>query len=341
MTKVTIYGAGIFGLSIAFECLKRGATVTVIDPYGVATGSSGGLVGALAPHVPENWNAKKAFQFESLLMAEGFWAEVAKTSGRKTGYTRQGRIQPLADDAAIALAKTRGENAKTLWQGRATWSIVDHATFAPFSPTGLYIYDTLSAHIHPRTATHVLAEAVKTLGGRIVAEAPPDGILLYATGVSDLVQISEARPRLFGNGVKGQALLLDYDARGQAQIFADTVHIVPHNDGTTAIGSTSERDYSDPTSCDAQLETVLARAIAAVPALKGAPILERWAGVRPRSRSRAPVLGKHPLHEDAFIANGGFKIGFGLAPKIAQVMADLILDNHDTVPDDFRPEQSF
>jgi glycine oxidase len=341
MTKVTIYGAGIFGLSIAFECLKRGATVTVIDPNGVAAGASGGLVGALAPHVPENWNAKKAFQFESLLMAEGFWANVGEISGRATGYMRKGRIQPLPDDAAIALAQTRGENAKTLWQGQASWTIIDHAEFAPHSPTGRYIYDTLSAHIHPRTATHALAEAVTRLGGRIVAEAPPEGIRLYATGVADLTQISQSRPRAFGNGVKGQALLLDYDARGHAQIFADTVHIVPHSDGTTAIGSTSERDYTDPTSCDAQLDTVLARAIAAVPALKDAPVLERWAGIRPRSRSRAPVLGKHPFHQDAFIANGGFKIGFGMAPKIAHVMADLLLENHDTIPKDFLPENSF
>ena len=59
MDDVTIRGAGIFGLSIAWECARRGAKVTVVDPQGVAAGSSGGIVGALAPHVPENWNSKK------------------------------------------------------------------------------------------------------------------------------------------------------------------------------------------------------------------------------------------------------------------------------------------
>ncbi|MEO0930773.1 MAG: FAD-dependent oxidoreductase, partial [Pseudomonadota bacterium] len=67
---VTVMGAGIFGLSVAYTCARRGARVRVIDPYGVASGSSGGLVGALAPHVPENWNEKKAFQFDSLIMAQ-------------------------------------------------------------------------------------------------------------------------------------------------------------------------------------------------------------------------------------------------------------------------------
>ena len=80
MDEVTIRGAGIFGLSIAWECARRGAKVTVVDPHGVAAGSSGGIVGALAPHVPENWNSKKAFQFESLIMAEAFCIVLAASA---------------------------------------------------------------------------------------------------------------------------------------------------------------------------------------------------------------------------------------------------------------------
>lgn len=71
MVDITVRGAGVLGLSIAWACVLRGARVQVVDPFGPAAGSSGGLVGALAPHVPENWNPKKAFQLESLLMAEG------------------------------------------------------------------------------------------------------------------------------------------------------------------------------------------------------------------------------------------------------------------------------
>jgi len=115
---------------------------------------------------------------------------------------------------------------------------------------------------------------------------------------------------------------------------------VPHEDGTTAIGSTSERYYDDPTSIDAQLDDVIARAVAAVPALSGAPVIARWAGVRPRSRSRAPMLGAHPFRPGEFLANGGFKIGFGMAPKVGAVMADLMLDGIDRIPDDFKPEAS-
>ena len=63
-------------------------------------------------------------------------------------------------------------------------------------------------------------------------------------------------------------------------------------------------------------------------------------GLRPRSKSRAPMLGAHPLHDGQFIANGGFKIGFGMAPKIAEVMADLVLEGRDAIPEGFRPTAS-
>ena len=116
---VTVMGAGVFGLSVAYACVQRGAKVQVIDPNGVASGASGGVVGALAPHVPENWNAKKAFQLDSLLMQADFWAEVSALTDLPTGYTRSGRLQPLADHAAIALARAREGTAKDLWQDNA------------------------------------------------------------------------------------------------------------------------------------------------------------------------------------------------------------------------------
>ena len=113
---------------------------------------------------------------------------------------------------------------------------------------------------------------------------------------------------------------------------------IPH-DGTLAVGSTSEREY-DANSTDALLDRVIDRAFDILPELQYAVVLARWAGVRPRSKSRAPVLGSHPINASEYIANGGFKIGFGMAPKIAQVMADFILENTDTIPSDFRVEKS-
>ena len=334
---ITVRGAGIFGLSIAWALTQRGATVQVIDPNGPAAGASGGIVGALAPHVPENWNPKKQFQLESLLMAERFWQEVAEAGGQSPGYGRLGRVQPIADDAALALATARADTARTLWGDAATWQVrpVADAQWGAASPTGMEIFDTLSARIHPRQACMALVAALKAQGVPITADGPDADITIHATGVAGLEALNASHTRMVGAGIKGQAALLAHAAPNAPQLFADTLHIIPHADGTTAIGSTTERDYAHPAQTDTQLDHIIARARAAIPALADAPVIARWAGLRPRSRSRAPMLGAWPDRLGHFIANGGFKIGFGMAPKVAATMADLILDGRNTIPDGF------
>ncbi|MCF2871775.1 FAD-binding oxidoreductase [Octadecabacter sp. G9-8] len=338
---VTVRGAGAFGLSVAWACIQAGATVRVIDPNGVASGASGGIVGALAPHVPEQWNPKKAFQLESLLMAESWWAQVEDAGGAASGYARTGRLQPIVDDAALALAKDRGQGARTLWQGRAIWEVVTASSdFAPASPTGLLIHDTLSARLHPAQACAALAAAITARGGQIATDGPDEGHVVWATGWEGLNALTADHTRMVGAGIKGQAVLLEYDARTAPQLFVDGLHIIPHADGTTAIGSTTERDFDDPTSTDNQCDALLEKARTAIPVLADAPEIKRWAGVRPRSRTRAPMLGKHPFRTGEFIANGGFKIGFGMAPLAAEQLSRLILTGENLIPPDFDPSAS-
>lgn len=342
MVEITIRGAGIFGLSVAWACVQRGARVRVIDPNGPAAGSSGGIVGALAPHVPENWNAKKAFQLDSLLMAAAFWSQVQQVGGGASGYVRAGRLQPIYDQHGLTLARQRAQTAKALWHDHATWEVIPStgAPWEPDSPTGWLIQDTLSALIHPAQACAALVKALSAKDVQITANGPDHGQVLWATGVAGLDALTRGQHRSVGGGVKGQAALLDYDAARLPQLFADGVHVVPHLDGTVAVGSTSERDYDNATQTDDKLDAVLDAARKAVPALKDAPVIQRWAGVRPRSRSRAPMLGPWPDKPGHFIANGGFKIGFGMAPKVADVMADLLLEGRDTIPEGFRVEDN-
>jgi glycine/D-amino acid oxidase-like deaminating enzyme len=337
-----VRGAGVFGLACARACARRGARVFVADPHGIGAGASGGVVGALAPHAPGGWNPKKQFQLESLLMAADWWAQVAAAGGGDPGYGRHGRLQPVPDDRALALARARCADAATLWGDAADWAVIPAeraGNCAPASPTGWLIHDTLSARLHPARACAALAAALHATGGRVGPDLPalPAGTPeIHATGAAGLAGLCADTGQPVGRAVKGQAALLRCDRNGAPQLYADGLHVVPHADGTVAVGSTSETDFADPTGHDGLLDDVIARARKVCPVLADAPVVARWAGLRPRARTRAPMLGPHPFKPGVYIANGGFKIGFGMAPKVAETIADLVLEGRDTIPAGFR-----
>jgi glycine/D-amino acid oxidase-like deaminating enzyme len=268
---------------------------------------------------------------------------VAAASGCDPGYARSGRVQPLADATAVERAEAREATAREHWQGRHDWCVLPADRFAGLvdSPTGVVVFDSLSARLHPRRALAALVRALEVRGAEVTTEPRAGDLEIHATGVAGLAELNGlSGARIIGAGVKGQAAVLACDLGDAPQLYADGLHVVPHVDGTIAVGSTSERDYDDPSATDAQLDDVIARARAACPALREAQVIERWAGLRPRTRSRAPMLGPHPLHAGAYIANGGFKIAFGMAPLCAELLADLVVDGIDRIPPEFRPEAS-
>ncbi|NOX74038.1 MAG: FAD-binding oxidoreductase [Alphaproteobacteria bacterium] len=341
---IEVFGGGIFGLTVAFFLQERGAQVRLIEKRVIGAGASGGVLGALAPHTPDNWNDKKQFQFESLIATPDFWAKVDRLSGLRSGFGQIGRLVPLETPRELELAQMRVKTAAEFWRGHAEWRVVENSEFegwAVQSASGFHSFDTLSARISPRAACATLAAAFQAIGGTIVEGTTASkgaAAEVWCTGFEGLDDLSRDLGQVVGIGEKGQGLLLDYQAGDVPQLFASGVHFIPHAGGKLAIGSTSERDWQEADSTDDQLEELLRKACGICPSLQGAPVLKRWAGVRPRANKRTPMLGRHPLHDDVFIANGGFKIGFGVAVKAGEVMADLVLNGAADIPEGFLVE---
>ena len=337
---VAVLGGGIMGLSVAWALTARGARVRVIEARRIGAGASGGVVGALIPHRPDPWDGFKAFQFDSLMMAEGWWRAVAEAGGIDPGHARAGCLHPIADAGALRRAEARVAAAADLWQGRAGCAIIpasEAGALCPPAPLGVVLRDDAAGRIDPRRALAALAAALRARGAEIcegVRDPGPAGAVIHATGAEGLADDGP----LAGRGVKGQALRLALALpAGTAQLQAPGLHVVPHADGTVAVGSTSEDAFDAPDTTDARVDALLARAATFCPALVGAKVIERWAGVRPRAASGKPLLGAIPGRPGAFVANGGFRIGFGIAPLVAERLADLILTRADAIPPGFRP----
>ena len=331
--RITIIGAGMFGLACAFAFARRGTAVRVIEAAHIGAGASGGQVGALAPHDPAQWNDKKQIQLQALIAAGDYWAEVRRIGGVDPGWARSGRISIPQGDVAAKLA-----GAARHWPGFSLrLGPIEH----PLLAGGDYLFDTLTARISPRGAGAALASAVRALGGVIEEGAgllhpddlpPLPGPVIWATGAAGLAALSADLGRDMGRAIKGQSASLRLSLPDAPQLFLDGLHIVPHADGSVAIGSTSERDFDHATATDAALDSLIARARALCPALAEAPVVERWAGLRPRAQSRAPLLGPWPGRDGHWLANGGFKIGLAMAPWAGEALAGWITGTRCRVP---------
>jgi glycine oxidase len=73
------------------------------------------------------------------------------------------------------------------------------------------------------------------------------------------------------------------------------------------------------------------------PALAGAEVIERWAGLRPKAVDRDPMVGAHPDHPSLIALTGGFKVSFGLAHRLAEAAVRETVD----MPSCFKLPQTF
>ena len=136
--------------------------------------------------------------------------------------------------------------------------------------------------------------------------------------------------------MKGQAALLKAAVDPALPvIFTDGLYIVPHEDGLVAIGSTSENAFEEPQGTDGLLDALIEKARHMAPVLTQAPVVERWAGLRPKAIGREPMVGRHPDHRNISLMTGGFKVSFGLAHALARAVLNEIEGGTLHVPPSF------
>ncbi|MDE1992290.1 MAG: FAD-binding oxidoreductase [Rhizobiaceae bacterium] len=347
-TELLIVGGGIMGLWAAVHAERLGVDTMLVDAGRFGRGASGGVLGALMPHMPDRWGGKKQFQLEALVVLEDEIAALEEATGLPAGYRRSTRLIPLPKPHLRKIALGHSEDAERHWhhgERHFHWHVLDappvDSWIDPDAGMSGFVHDTLAARVAPRALVDVLTAFLRKARHVRLAEEveieriePDSGRARSSRGDIRFSRcILSAGHRSFpmldgltqdlasplGQPVKGQAALLkaDIDA-GLPVIFRDGLYIVPHEGGQVAVGSTSENSFDDPFSTDHQLETLLVAARTLVPALADAEVVERWAGLRPKAIDRDPMVGPHPDHPSLIALTGGFKVSFGLAHRLGE-----------------------
>lgn len=340
---VTIIGAGIVGLWCAYFAVKAGLRPLIIDSIGIGAGASGGVIGALMPHQPSMWSAKKQLQLKGLLGLPNEIAALESQIGLSSGYARVGRMMPIWTEAEHKKHAAWEIGAQTHWPSEFNWTL--NKTFAESqwldleaAPFG-FAFDTLAARLNPRAMCTLLAKAIENNAdfhfgvgvgaiesGRSIlmndANRLSTNHILITTGIKSFDLLEPILGRKTGTGVKGQSALLRaksaFDAKTLPVVFADGLYIIAHDNGHIAVGSTSENDWESAHSTDIQLDHLVQRAQTICPMLREADVIERWAGVRPKHESRDPVVAQLTQDPNIVVATGGFKISFAIAHLMAE-----------------------
>ncbi len=356
-----VIGAGVLGLWTAKLLSEAGLSVILADKDLCGSGGSGGLMGALLPHMPSGWNDKKQFQFEALASLSGRVKKLEAETGISAGYRRSGRVSPIRKTGFLRQTESHVKKHKKVWQqgaaGNASF-IYEHISLrglnqwvsSDYAQLGL-AHETLTGRMNPRSYVAALKASVlehadlvegfdfgsfDEEAGQAFSKSGTQSIL---AGMAVVTAGYESFPLLkpfvgeeMGQGVKGQAALFELEGCDNYPVnYDDGIYIVPHENGLCAIGSTSEKSWDDPSSIDHSLDKVIERAQKLCPALRGAKLIDKWAGVRPRCDAKDPLVGKIP-GKPVYVATGGFKITLGIGHFMAEALCDIVLERSQSVP---------
>jgi glycine oxidase len=332
-----IAGAGIIGLTAALELASSGLRVVVFERGRAMRESSWAAAGMLAAADPENPPELRTLGKLSLDLYPGFLARIQQLSGEKvplrTTRTLQGShalppgISPLSREALYALA--------------------------PSLQSGSLKFFLLEEHsLDPRDLARALTSAVRAAGvdlreqAAVIGVAPRRDSVLIKTGAGSFTAthfINACGAWASSLGAlpvfprKGQMLLVESPDPLDVVLRTPSVYLVPRGNGQIVIGATVE-DAGFDTRIDSASIAALHNAAATLwPPIRGARVLDTWAGLRPATPDSLPIIGpaaeidaesasQVDARPNSWLALGHFRNGILLAPGTAHLLRQMILN---------------
>jgi glycine oxidase len=327
---VIIIGGGIIGLSLSISLRKRGAKVLVVErgePGREASHAAGGMLVDCTAETPA---ALQPLATASARMYPEFAYEIQLESGVNVDLREQGAIVfPPADHLE---ERTAGLLPVPLDELEPALAKTDRAAFF-----------LKERSVDPRGLTAAAWKTAKNRGVDFSSGDPATSVNVFhgrVTGVTT-AKTAFAAPKVVNcagawagqiaphpfptRPVKGQMLCLAASSRTLLKhvVRSPEIYLIPRSDGRILVGTTVEDAGFDKRTDPATIQRFHRLAVAMVPELHSAKILQDWAGLRPGTPDALPILGATST-PGYYIAAGHFRDGILLAPITAHVMAKLI-----------------
>ncbi len=320
----TIIGAGVAGLCVASALTRRGVPVRIIDRHGAPAGHScswwaGGM---LAPFCEGETAEEPVVRLGQ--QAADWWerhdvpvvrhGSLVLTLGRDTAeldrFARRTTAHQWVDGEAIAALEP---------------ALAGRARRGLFFPT--------EAHLAPRAALAGLVGrlAAHGVGIETAAAAIPDGAAEpdAATGTTiDCRGLSASDALADLRGVKGEMVMLrssEVELSRPVRLLHPRIpiYLVPRGDGVFMLGATQIESGSRHRATVRSVLELLSAAYALHPAFGEAEILEIGVDARPAFPDNLPRVRRHGKR---IYVNGLFRHGFLLAPALAEMVADFMIE---------------
>jgi glycine oxidase len=336
---VIVIGGGVIGLSLAIALRKRGATVLVVErgePGREASHAAGGMLVDCGLEMPPSL---QPLAVASARMYPEFAHELEVESGMKVDLRDQGTIVFPPPEHVY---ERPGFKLSSLLP--APLSELEPA-LAESNRSAFYLKER---SVDPRALTAAALKAAKNRGVDFSSGDPVTEIKLSGGNVTGVTttktafhaskvvncagawsgQIKSgqtALPAIPTRPVKGQMLCLAMPSRDLVKhvIRTPDVYLIPRSNGRLLAGATVEEAGFDKRTDPATIQRFHRAAIALVPKLANARILEDWAGLRPGTPDALPILGPTDL-PGYYVATGHFRDGILLAPITAEIMTAAI-----------------
>jgi len=315
---VTIRGAGIVGLCVATELLRRGVAVTLRDPAPSpgAHGCSWWAGGMLAPFC-EGFTAEEPVVRLGQEAADWWQAQGVEVIRRGSLVVTLQRDRRELDQFA---RRTTGHRLVT---GEDLAELEPH--LADRHDRALFFED--EAHIDPRAALAYLRARLEADGARFEQTgAAPDGTVIDCRGLA----AQDALPDL--RGVKGEMIVprsRDVTLTRPVRLLHPRfpLYIVPRGDGIFMLGATQIESGERGRASARSVMELLSAAYALHPAFGEAEIVEIGADARPAFPDNLPRITRKG---DTLHVNGLFRHGFLLSPAMARQVAGMVTRDTET-----------